>query len=241
MRAERAEARLRHQTLVFAEAEHKLKTSLAVISGWAITLDERWDDVDEAHRREGVAAIRRSAEALGRQARVLLEEARADIAALDLEPVGLDLADILRATTPSFAAMGAAHEIRCDLDGPVPVWADSGALQEVLGHLVENAVKYSPDGGVVRLGARADGRWAELVVTDEGVGIPDHVDLFAAFTQGSKGDSDGIGLGLYIVHTLVEAMGGSVAAARNPGPGSTFTVRLPATGPAPSPSSVLED
>jgi signal transduction histidine kinase len=230
LRAERAEERLRHQTLVFAEAEHKLKTTLSVISGWATTLDERWDVLPEDRRREGIATIRRSADSLATHTRRLLEEARADIARLDLEPVQLDLAEILRVTTQSFDGLSTAHRIRHDLDGPVPVWADPGGLQQVLGHLIENAVKYSPNGGCVVVGARATDKWAELVVADEGIGIPEDIDLFAAFTQGAPGDGDGIGLGLYIVHNLVEGMGGSVTAARNPDCGSTFTVLLPASG-----------
>lgn len=236
-RAERAEERLRHQTLVFAEAEHKLKTSLAVISGWAATLDDRWDALSEERRREGIATIRRSADTLATQTRGLLEEARADIARLDLEPVQLDLAEILEVTTPSFDGISNAHEIGCDVDESVPVWADPGGLQQVLGHLIENAVKYSPAGGPVRIRARALEQWAELTVSDEGVGIPDDIDMFAAFTQGRNGNGDGtgtvvdgIGLGLYIVKNLVEGMGGSVTAVRNPGRGSTFTVLLPAAG-----------
>lgn len=234
-RAERAEERLRHQTLVFAEAEHKLKTSLAVISGWATTLDERWDILTEDQRREGIATIRRSADTLATQTRGLLEEARADIARLDLDPVQLDLAEILEVTTPSFDGLSTSHDIRYQADGPVPVWADPGGLQQVLGHLVENAVKYSPAGGTVHVRTRALETWAELTVADDGVGIPDDIDLFAAFTQGRSNNGDGapaangIGLGLYIVRNLVEGMGGSVTAVRNPGRGSTFTVLLPAT------------
>lgn len=227
-RAERAEERLRHQTLVFAEAEHKLKTSLAVISGWATTLDDRWDSLSEESRRDGVATIRRSADTLAVETRRLLEEARADIARLDLQAIELDLAEILRVTTPSFDGLSTAHRISADLDGPVPVCADPGGLQQVLGHLIENAVKYSPRGGCVTVRARASEKWAELAVVDEGTGIPEDVDLFGPFVRGHKGDGDGIGLGLYIVRNLVEGMGGSVTAARNPDRGSTFTVLLPA-------------
>ena len=232
-RAERAEERLRHQTLLFAEAEHKLKTSLAVISGWAATLDDRWDALSPEQRRDGVATIRRSADNLAAQARHLLEDAKVELARLDLAPMPLDVAEILRHTTRAYDPVSADHRIRCDTTGPVHVMADPAALQQVLGHLVDNAVKYSPDGGTVRLGARTvDEQWAEVSIADEGVGIPDGVDLFAPFTQGGSrtNGSSGVGLGLYIVHNLVEGMGGTVRAARNRDCGSTFTVRLPAVG-----------
>ena len=232
-RAELAEERLRHQTLLFAEAEHKLKTSLAIISGWASTLDDRWDVLTPEQRREGVATIRRSADTLAFQTKRLLEDAKVEMARLDLTCVELDLAEILRTTARAYAAVSDAHHVQADVDSPVPIVADPAGLQQVLGHLVDNALKYSPDGGAVRLRARPiDDEWGELTVTDEGVGIPDDIDLFAAFTQGegAAGDGSGVGLGLYIVHNLVEGMGGSVGAARNRDRGSTFTVRLPAVG-----------
>jgi signal transduction histidine kinase len=232
-RAELAEERLRHQTLLFAEAEHKLKTALAIISGWASTLDDRWDSLSPEQRREGVATIRRSADTLALQTRRLLEDAKVEMARLDLTRVELDLAEILRATARAYGAVSNAHHVQADVDGPVPIVADPAGLQQVIGHLLDNAVKYSPDGGVVHLGARfVDDHWAELTVTDEGVGIPDDIDLFAAFTQGegAADNGSGVGLGLYIVHNLVEGMGGSVRAARNRDSGSTFIVRLPAVG-----------
>jgi signal transduction histidine kinase len=69
-----------------------------------------------------------------------------------------------------------------------------------------------------------------LEVRDEGIGLPDDVDVFAPFQRGAVGDATpGVGLGLYIVRNLVEAMGGNVTARRNEGAGSTFTVRLPAS------------
>lgn len=233
-RALDAEERLRHQTLLFAEAEHKLKTSLAVISGWASTLDDRWDTLTPEQRRDGVATIRRNTDTLALQTRRLLEDARAEVARQELAPVELDLADILAITTRAFDGMSARHRIQCDVIGSVAVWADPGGLQQVLGHLIENAVKYSPDGGVVRIAARSrlsgGAAWAELTVTDEGVGLPDDIDVFAAFTRGGDSATVGVGLGLYIVHNLVEGMGGSVEADRNPDRGSTFTVLLPAVG-----------
>lgn len=228
-RAIRAEERLRHQTLLFAEAEHKLKTSLAVISGWACTLDDRWDSLSTEQRRDAVSTIRRSAETLTMQTGALLEGARTEMARLELAPVQLDLGDILRVTTRTFDGMSTAHRIACDVVGPVPVCADPAGLQQVLGHLVENAVKYSPEGGAVCLRARTRGRWSCLEVVDEGQGIPEDVDVFAAFTRGSV-TGTGVGLGLYIVKNLVEGMGGTVTAARHPVRGSTFTVLLPAVG-----------
>jgi len=232
-RADAAEQRLRTQTLLFAEAEHKLKTSLAVISGWAVTLDESWDRMDEAVRRQGVAAIRHAAEELNEQARTLLDDARAEIANLDLEPVRLDLVEVMFATTSLYGGVSRGHEVRFEATAD-HVWAlvDPASLQQIVGHLVENAVKYSPDGGRIVIRVSDDAGSAVLEVIDEGVGVPDGVDVFAAFQRGpDEADTAGVGLGLYIVRNLAEGMGGHVTAQRNPGPGggSTFRVRLPAS------------
>jgi signal transduction histidine kinase len=228
-RADSAEQRLRNQTLLFAEAEHKLKTTLAVITGWATTLDESWEKLDDDVRRQGVVAIRRNSEDLTDQARRLLDDARAEIAALDLDPVRLELNDVLGVTTTLFGGVSRAHEVVFEpASGEVWAWVDPAALQQVLGHLIENAVKYSPEGGTITLRTFINGGEVHLQVCDEGIGVPADVNLFAAFQRGGE-DTHGAGLGLYIVRNLVEGMGGRISAERNPPPGrgSTFSVVLP--------------
>lgn len=228
-RADAAEARLRTQTLVRAEAEHRLKTSLAVITGWAITLDERWDQMSEDRRRRAVGIIRRSSEELADRAKGLLDDARAELLFLDQDPVRLDLGAVLQLSSAAFGGFD-SHVIDArQPEEPVLVDADPEALQQVLGHLVENAVKYSPTGSRVTLSARRDDADAVLEVADEGIGVPDDASLFDPFWRGAGvGDIPGVGLGLYIVRNLVNSMGGSVAARRNTERGSTFAVRLPA-------------
>jgi signal transduction histidine kinase len=226
-----AEERLRSQTMLRAEAEHRLKTSLAVISGWATTLDERWDQLSEARRREGVSIIRRAGEELADQAASLLEDARAELLTLDAVPVRLDLAAVLDVTTKAFGGLSGDHLIEhVSSGGPLLVDVDPAALQQVVGHLIDNAVKYSADGTTVVVRAFVDEPGLVVLdVSDEGIGIPDDIDLFAPFLRGSATDDrPGVGLGLYIVRNLVRAMGGEISARRNVGPGSTFTVRLPA-------------
>lgn len=221
--------RRRAEAMFRAQAEHRLKTSLALISGWAATLDDAWDDLPDARRREGVAVLRRASDDLSEQTCRLLQQTRAELLALDLQPVVLDLAGMLDV---------AAHALDGSYDGyrvvhatsgrPVLVRVDPTALHEVLAHLVDNAVKYSPAGATVTLCAAvdADAGGVVLAVIDEGVGIPEDVDLFAPFQRGGSA-APGVGLGLYVVRNLVEAMGGEVSAARNATGGSIFTVRLP--------------
>lgn len=230
-RAVAAERRLRTQTLVRAEAEHRLKTSLAVIAGWATTLDERWDQLTEERRREAVHIIRRSSEDLADQAKGLLHEARAEILSLDQERVRLDLGAVLQVTSTAFGAFEGHVVEAAPPPEPLLVDVDPAALQQVLGHLIENAVKYSPPGSRVLVAARRDGGEAVVEVVDQGIGVPDDAGLFEPFHRGAGlDDVPGVGLGLYIVRNLVTAMGGDVAARANPAGGSTFAVRLPACG-----------
>ena len=124
-----------------------------------------------------------------------------------------------------------AHEVRFRGADDVWVRVDRAALNHALGNLIDNAIKYSPDGGTVTLGVRPTGEHVENDVTDEGVGYIDNVEMFAPFHRGrdeTTATVAGTGLGLYIVRTLVEAMGGTVTARANQDRGSTFTIRLPA-------------
>ena len=229
-RAASAEDRLRSQTMLLAEAEHRLKTALAVMTGWATTLEDRWEDLDDDRKLEGLAIIRRAGEGMAEQARLLLQEARAEMRVLDQTPVRLDLRDVLDLNAATFEGLSQTHRIRSATppDVDVAVDVDPAALQQVLGHLLENAVKYSPDGTTVTVLARRDDHGVVIEVVDEGDGVPEDVDVFAPFQRGAGVTAEGAGLGLYIVRNLVRAMGGHVTAQRNPsGPGSTFSVRLP--------------
>src|SRR5205814_8718426 len=91
---------------------------------------------------------------------------------------------------------------------PVRAWAEPDALQEVLGHLVDNAIKYSPDGGKVSLNVKPRGPWVEIAVADHGIGLPGDVNVFAPFQQAGPatgGPGAGVGLGLHVARNGVEA------------------------------------
>lgn len=230
-RAVAAEGRLRSQTMLLAEAEHRFKTALAVITGWASTLEDRWAQLEDDRKREGISIIRKAAEGMADQARQLLSDARAEIRMLDLAPVELDLREVLAVNVATFDGLSQGHVIthatRPDADVVIDV--DPAALQQILGHLLENAVKYSPRGSSVTVAARRDDDGVAIEIVDEGIGVPDGIDVFAPFQRGDT-TTEGAGLGLYIVRNLVRAMGGEITVARNPssrGAGTTFTVRLP--------------
>ena len=108
--------------------------------------------------------------------------------------------------------------------------ADPERLRQVLGHLIENAVKFSPDGGTVTVAARRRNGAVEVSVSDEGVGIPpgERERIFRKFYRGDTSGQRGTGLGLFIVKAIVEAHGGRLRAEPNAdGPGMRFSVSLP--------------
>jgi signal transduction histidine kinase len=129
--------------------------------------------------------------------------------------------------------------VRCNDPGFV-VRADAERVEQVLGNLLTNAMKFTPPGGRVELEARAEGDHALFHVRDSGPGIePDRISrLFEQGWQANPGDRRGLGLGLAIAKGLVEEHGGRIWVASTPGKGSTFSFTLPAAARASSPSDV---
>ena len=229
-RAQLLDDLLRARMLLFNEFEHKLKTSFSVICGWADTLVEQWEDLADVDRLDGLIALRRKAHEVVDQAAALLEETQVELATLDHPPAILDLAAVARELASGYADTERLHSMRYEGPEVAPVEVDPASLQQVVGLLVENAVKYSPGGGDIVLRIEdppVDGH-VRLAVVDQGIGIPDGVDVWAPFVRGADArEISGIGLGLYVVRNLVRAMGGEVEAFRNQGTrGSTFVVSL---------------
>ena len=169
----------------------------------------------------------------------LLDLARIQRGKVELKPARVAVGDIVASAVetamPSVEAR--RHTLAVDVpDAPLVVDADPNRLVQVLGNLLANAVKYTPEGGRIRLAVRRDGPMATIAVSDNGIGIPPDAlpTLFEMFNQGRHGMAyaqGGLGIGLSLVKSLVQQHGGDVTAA-SPGlqQGSTFTVRLPLAG-----------
>ncbi|HTJ76730.1 MAG TPA: ATP-binding protein [Acidimicrobiales bacterium] len=230
-RAERAEELLRARGMFLAVAEHQLKTPLTSLLGAARVLCDRWPELGQDDRAMFLDIVLRSALDLASRVDALLVEARADVQARDLVPVDLDLVDFVGTITRAWDAAAADHQVRADIEEGLVAWADPTALHQVLGHLLDNARKYSPGPSAITVVGRRSPEGVALAVVDEGVGLAPGINVFEAFRRGDEGHIaavPGIGLGLHIVRNLLEAMGGSVEAAANLHRGTTFTVGLPA-------------
>ncbi len=215
-----------------ANVSHELRTPVSVILANAETLvDGAIDDTDVALRF--LKAIHGNAQRLTRLITDLLDLSRIEAGRLNLSLRPIDLATALRNTAEALEQEIARrrHTVTIDVPAGLTADADPKALDQVLLNLFDNAVKYTPDGGRLRLSARtADGR-VHVEVEDDGPGIePRHVSrIFERFYRVDAGRSrelGGTGLGLAIVRNLVDAMGGSVGVDHVSPHGSRFWFTL---------------
>jgi len=221
---------------------HELRNPLGAISNAAHVLGLVENAGHLVVRAQGI--ISRQVVQLGRVVDDLLDVSRVTSGKIALEPRPLDLAELARRVA---ALIGPPHVVLVDA---TEVWVDADAarLEQVMVNLLQNAVKYTPAGGEIRVLVTPEGRDAVLSIRDSGVGIapeflPRVFDIFVQGDQSLDRSKGGLGIGLALVRRLVEQHGGTVAvASEGAGKGSTFTVRLPAIArpvetraPAPSP------
>jgi signal transduction histidine kinase len=162
-------------------------------------------------------------------------------AALNVHPKRTDLASLVETSIGSAQAQAELAHIHLTADVPSPLWAYADPLRigQALDNLVSNAIKYSPDGGSVRINASSTNEWVQLSVSDTGMGIGSE-DTDRVFKRFFRTDAardaaiTGAGLGLSITKMIVERHGGDISCESRPGEGSTFTLTLPAEGPPPS-------
>jgi signal transduction histidine kinase len=216
---------------------HELRTPLTSVYGAAVTLQRQ--QVRGEVRESLLGIIASEAERLGHLLDEVLSAGRLETGSeeTDIKPtnaatVAEDVVNEARSHLPN----GVGVELVADRDVP-PAAADPGKLRTVLANLVENAIKYSPEGGLVRVELSRAGRQARFSVRDEGLGIPtaDQERIFERFHRLDPNMTRGVGgsgLGLYISRELVERMHGRIWVTSEPGHGSTFTFELPLDGHA---------
>lgn len=217
-----------------AIAGHELRTPLTVIRGFSQTLTVRWDRVGDDRKLDILRTIARHARSLEHLVERLLLGAQLE-AGVFTEPSieDADLGPLVEQVAAHHRELTHLHEIEVKCAVPVTAKVDPKLFGQVLTHLLENAVKYSPSGGLVTISLHRDGRRSVVVVEDEGVGLPADIQgIFSKFVQGEAVDTrthdeGGVGIGLFIVKTHLDRMGGSIKAERRPQGGARFVVSVP--------------
>ena len=218
--------------LFLATTSHELRTPITVVQGFASTLASRWDKLADADRRSAVQTIAERAGSLARLVEQLLLGSRAGADQLQVSNGPFDLAALLRGAAVAFRPLSDLHTLDVDVPDDLPAaHGDAMATDIIIGQLLENAFKYSPEGGAVLISASRDGDHIDVAVSDQGIGIraEDRERVFERFVQGEAGDRrrfGGIGLGLYIVRQLAKAQDGEISAEGRDGDGSTLRLRL---------------
>lgn len=218
----RAEGEARFAALVV----HELRSPLAAMVGAARMLRARWPDLDDAQRESLLALL---ADESGRVERLLGElqdSARVAAGGFAYEFAEVDVGGLVEAAVAAARATGS--DVSARLERPLPaVRCDAARLRQALDNLIGNAVRVSPPGAEVEVGAASGDGAVRITVSDSGPGVAvaDRERIFEAFQQ--AGNRPGAGLGLHVARTIAEAHGGTVELDSTPGEGATFALVLP--------------
>jgi signal transduction histidine kinase len=216
-------------------ASHELRSPLAVARGYAAMLSDGSLGASPDRFRRPLEVLRGKLDEINALVEEMLETARLETGELGLIHGDVDLRDVVSTAADAVGpAVSERHHIELELPGgPVLVRGDSERLRRIAFNLLDNAVKYSPDGGQVTAAVTIVDATAHLSVCDEGLGIAvaDRSRMFQRFgrivTEQTR-SIPGTGLGLYLCRELARAHGGDITVESSEGEGSTFTLTLPA-------------
>lgn len=236
------------QSQFLTTAAHELRAPVTGIKSYAELLLRDDLDLAPATRRECLAGIDRLSDRLAAQVRIFFDAMRADAGQLALRLEAVDLARLAEEVVRDFAARSPAHQIRLETSPDLPpVHADRGRAEDVLTNLLDNAIKYSPAGGPIRVelttipaGVTGGDSAVGVAIHDAGIGIaaeeqPRVFERFSRLDHSTTRQAGGIGLGLFLCRAYVEAMGGTIGVESQPGVGSTFRFTIPVAAANPVP------
>ncbi len=232
-----AEETERLRSALLSSVSHDLRTPLASMLGSASTLRELGDRLSDEDKQELLDAVLGEGQRLNRYIENLLDMTRLGHGTLKLARDWVSLADLvgaaLRRTRELFSTIAVIRDIPEEL--PL-LYVHPALIEQALVNVIENAARFSPRNGELRIAGRRDGVQLLITVTDQGPGIPesDRKRVFDMFFSGERGDTGryGSGLGLAICHGMIGAHGGSIEALAGPaGRGTTIAIRLPVHEP----------
>ncbi len=228
-----------------SSVSHELKTPVALIKGYASTMrraDANWTPEVVG---DSLQVIEEEADRLNELIENLLDASRAQAGRFKLTPVELDIDELVVKVVKKYQAQSKTHQIIADVAPNMPlVLADEARITQVLGNLISNAIKYSPEGGEIRVTGQTLPQEVVISISDQGMGISkeDQQQLFNSFYRTEKAMRKGIagtGLGLYLSRVIVESHGGRIWVDSAGARGSTFYFSLPRLSDAPVSSNLL--
>lgn len=213
-----------------SDASHELRTPIAVIQGYANLLS-RWGTEDKETLDESIDAIKAEADSMKELINQLLFLARGDTESMHIEWEDINASLILAEVEKEVNLIDKTHIIESNIEPDVIIKADAGLLKQLLRILTDNAIKYTPDGGKIFLSLKSEETSIELIVQDEGIGIPQdavaHIfDRFYRTDESRTRETGGAGLGLSIAKWIAEKHNGSLEVLSREGLGTRFTIQL---------------
>ena len=226
------------KTKFLSNMSHELRTPLNTICGFVeLLLEEESGKLDELQGRY-LRNVDSSARHLIRVVSDVLDLSRIAAGRIDVHPERFVLNELAEEAVTAFQPMATEHRVTLSshMEGDLIAFADRQRMRQVLSNLISNAIKFTPEGGEVRVDARSREGVLELCVTDTGIGIPEESRerIFEEFEQVHhpefRPQQRGSGLGLAITRQLITLQGGSVEVESEPGKGSCFRVLVPSSG-----------
>lgn len=229
------EAARRARDSVLGNISHEFRTPLSAQLASIELLRDGLDHMDRGAQTELLANVERGVIRLMRLIDNLLESVRIECGQLSIRHQPVDPADVVREAGELVGPLLTQRALRLEVDLPAlrhgSVVGDAQRLVQVLVNLLSNAIKYAPDGSAIRIGGRADPSECTLWVEDEGPGVPagNPATLFERFqrAEGTEPDAPGLGLGLWIVRSIVERHDGRIGVERTPQGRTRFAFTLP--------------
>jgi K+-sensing histidine kinase KdpD len=214
---------------------HELRTPLTVVQGLGQMLRTRWEDLSPDRRDDLLRRVDANASRLAQMVRSLLDTSAFEEGHIEVQPERIELAPLLGVLLHRLASVTAGHPVSVDVPEDTTVHADRALLEHVFENLLANTAKHTPQGTQVRVVARPLAGGVEVVVSDDGPGIPEadlpHVlDRFYRGGEPASRPPGGLGLGLALVRQILVAHGADLELTSEPGAGTRFAFVLPRTG-----------
>ena len=228
---ERMRDSYRQQARFVSDASHELRTPIAVIKGYADMLD-RWGKTDEKVLTESIEAIKTESEHMNYLVEQLLFLARGDNGKTKMVFTDFNLSQMIHEVYDEYVMIDSNHIYRCDCSEEIPAFGDISMLKQTARILLDNAKKYTPEGGEIRISTALENNIPTFTIQDNGIGIdaeslPHIFDRFFRADSSRSRDTGGTGLGLAIARWIINKHNGRFDVLSREGIGTRITVYLP--------------